>query len=434
MKLSFTAEGFDLLQLDLDKEIEIENIKALIEAETQIPASQQTLIYNGNAMANDKSTLKDYGVQENDIILIRKAGPRRQANPDQVRMEQIRQQILNDPYLISRLAQNNPPLLEAARDPNPQGFYQVLAEHEKRAKEEEIRRQREIEALEADPFDPVAQEKIAELIRQENINSNMELAIEYVPEAFGNVFMLYINCVVNGFQAKAFVDSGAQMTIMSSSYAEKCGLLRLMDKRWTGLAKGVGEAKILGRVHMTQLQIETLFLPCSFTILENQPMDILFGLDMLKRHNCIIDLSRNVLRIGDVESRFLGENEIPKNDLATPPISKPGAIPNISSPSISSQSPAQHNPTQITSNPLPQIQQSKPLEQPQQQQKPVATTTTPASRPVQNQNQNQTQPGQGAFPEDHIQTLMSFGATRQQAIEALIAAGGNPDIAAGFFF
>jgi len=58
-----------------------------------------------------------------------------------------------------------------------------------------------------------AQKRIEELIQQENINSNMEMAMEVVPEAFTQIFMLYINCEVNGIKTKAFVDSGAQMTI-----------------------------------------------------------------------------------------------------------------------------------------------------------------------------------------------------------------------------
>ena len=53
--------------------------------------------------------------------------------------------------------------------------------------------------------------------------------MEYNPEAFASVVMLYVDCEVNGFPIKAFVDSGAQVTIMSKPTAQRLGLMRLID-------------------------------------------------------------------------------------------------------------------------------------------------------------------------------------------------------------
>lgn len=97
-----------------------------------------------------------------------------------------------------------------------------LAEYQGR-----IRRMNELQHRVAiDPFDVAAQREIEQMIQKQNIIENLENALEYLPESFAQVHMLYVDCKVNGVPLKAFVDTGAQMTIMTRACAEKCGVLR----------------------------------------------------------------------------------------------------------------------------------------------------------------------------------------------------------------
>jgi DNA damage-inducible protein 1 len=162
-----------------------------------------------------------------------------------------------------------------------------------------------------DPLDPEVQRRMMEEFRLRAVDENLRQALEHTPEAFGSIWMLYVPTAVNGVKINAFVDSGAQMTIMSEFMAEKCNLTRLIDRRHQGVAKGVGESKITGVVHLATVQMGGVFLPMRITILESKGMDFLIGLDQLRRHQMCIDMRACVLRLDDKTAiPFLSEPEI----------------------------------------------------------------------------------------------------------------------------
>ena len=241
--------------------------------------------------------------------------------------------------------------------------------------------------------------------------------------------MLYINAEVNGHPVKAFVDSGAQATIMSPSCAETCNIMRLIDERYAGVARGVGTAKILGRVHTAYIKIGDAELPCAFTVMEGKDVDLLLGLDMLKRYQACIDLQKGVLRFQGNEVPFLPESEIPKYmedaELNEPTVKGPngteigarsGAVrPAGASAAASASSTTAREAGKSTSK----FQGSG--------QKLGSSSAAQAQQPSR-------QSAPASFPQESIDQLQNLGFSRNEAIRALEATGGNVEYAAGLLF
>ena len=88
--------------------------------------------------------------------------------------------------------------------------------------------------------DLATQAVIEEAIKRANIQHNLQQAIEHSPELYSAISMLYVQCEVNRCAVKALVDTGAEATIMSWECAARCGVVRLVDERFAGVARGVG--------------------------------------------------------------------------------------------------------------------------------------------------------------------------------------------------
>lgn len=196
--------------------------------------------------------------------------------------------------------------------------------------------------------------------------------------------------------------------------------MRLIDIRFSGIARGVGTAKILGRVHSAPLKVADLHLPCAFTIMEGRDVDLLFGLDMLKAHQACIDLEQDVLRIKGRTVKFLPEHELP--DQARTDHSGENATSQEQNPSASTPTPS-NAPTPArfpgSGNSLGGGQSQPPLR------------NQPAANRGGGPQQQQSQP---RFAETDIRTIMGMGVSREMAIQTLEAAGGNVDLAASLLF
>eukprot|EP00873_Tetraselmis_striata_P036138 jgi/Tetstr1/456402/TSEL_043136.t1 len=432
MRLTVSTVEGEVFPIEVDGEEPVEHVMAILEPVTGLPLASQVLLFNGRPL-DAGAKLKDAGLKDDDLLLLMPrqaagagtgagAGPSAGAgatssNPmgiaqdgSAVNPTAMMDAIQGNSQLMDNLAQSQPELMEAIRTRNVDAFQKALRASAESKRKAEAERQQEMQRLMNDPLNPESQARMMEMINQENVQQAYENAMEYNPELFGSVIMLYVDMEVNGTVMKAFVDSGAQSTIMSQKCAERLGIMRLCDKRFHGIAKGVGTSKIVGRVHQAPIKVGNSHLTASITILEQDDMEFLFGLDMLKRHQCCIDLNKNELRFGSCNEslRFLSEHELPSaarqfSEAPPTPSKPPGA-----------EAAAVPPPAPAATAPAPAAAAAAA----------AAARAAGAAAPA--------APG-GADPAK-VQQLVGLGFTSVQAIQALNACGGDVDQAAAVLF
>ena len=442
----------------------ISSLPAFLSADFGLPPSTPLSFHLAQRTLDPTLTLEAAAVKHQDVIEVTRATASSSQSDGSAALASIPQHLWMNPALLHAHFQANPsliPLLRndaalhaAAQSPTPQALISLINERLSQRMTAQRRETERQARIAADPFGEEAQREIEEEIRQKNIAENMASAIEYSPESFGHIVMLYVPMVVNGQPLQAFVDSGAQSTIMSRQCAERCGIMRLCDTRFAGVAKGVGTAKILGRVHSVKVSVGGVTFLSSFTILDDGSMDFLFGLDQLRKHRACIDLEKNCLRLLGQDIQFLAEKDLPREKRGThghedeskssslsqsvpTPARTPAAATAASSPPAASaqsllyggggqagRQPVNEPAVPLSASPFAaRNTAASPTAAPTASSPSLASAAAPAAAA-----------SNGSTNEAKVQTLVELGFSRAEAVRALTMHNGNEEAAASFLF
>ena len=187
----------EVITLDLPPGLTLADLKGFVQAETNLPQESQQFFLNNAPLVGDDKTLEDAGIKDGDMVAMvtrtpnnnRGASgpqapggsnrqPRQQVGTHEIETTRLR--ILGDPSAMAQVRQSKPALAEAIN--NSEQFREVWMQmvREEQEREREIAMQEEL--LNADPYNEEAQKKIEEIIRQESVQENLQLAYEHNPE------------------------------------------------------------------------------------------------------------------------------------------------------------------------------------------------------------------------------------------------------------
>jgi len=107
---------------------------------------------------------------------------------------------------------------------------------------------------------------------------------------------IQVMCEINGYMVPAVIDTGAQVSVMSSSCAKRCHVSHEVDTRFSGKAVGVGSTDVLGRINDIPLRVGPLNFKTKIAVLrETAGVDFLLGRDFLRRFRSDICMRSNML-------------------------------------------------------------------------------------------------------------------------------------------
>jgi DNA damage-inducible protein 1 len=188
-----THDDADLLSLEIPADTTVATLKESVQAESQIPKTSQHLYHNGQLLSDDSKTMEQLQIGDGEMLALHVRDTSRNPAPQPARQqpasqarggvsdpETIRLQLLGNPEMRAHAISTRPELAGVIE--SPERFAQALQRMQDQEREEQNRRRQQIADLNADPFDIDAQMRIAEMIREERVQENLQNAIEHNPE------------------------------------------------------------------------------------------------------------------------------------------------------------------------------------------------------------------------------------------------------------
>ncbi|CAF0802662.1 unnamed protein product [Didymodactylos carnosus] len=121
-----TFDGQHVLSIDVNNELDLNSLKVLCEDELKIKASEMMLMHNGKPLTDDRRTLGDYNIKDNDLLSCHRLRGGQTSSSGGIsythggpQQQQQQQFDLSNPRQLFNMIRSNPQLLVQLRRGNP---------------------------------------------------------------------------------------------------------------------------------------------------------------------------------------------------------------------------------------------------------------------------------------------------------------------------
>jgi len=126
-----------------------------------------------------------------------------------------------------------------------------------------------------------------------------------------NQARLVLNAHIGEAEVCMVVDTRAKACTMSTALMDYLGLRDQMEDTFDIIDSG----KTFGEVEDVVVSVEGYAMKITFLITNSTDNFLVFGIDQLKNHGCVIDMSRNNIKFGGIAGKsveFMQESDIKK--------------------------------------------------------------------------------------------------------------------------